>query len=577
MRGAIAQFMWGFQPHFRMSVERAAKGALKTAGADVYPEALLIGFRANADADWDVCVEPEWGRYAQQGLDDVPALGAELYDADPESQIFNTDPGIHEQFHRRLRNTCRARALEQTLAEQHPDRLFVAGLGNRVGNYHVHPVISVDRENWERLPTLGTTWRYRMTIYPSLQAAIVARVLREAALALSLQEPPVGLVSEFDLTDDDVRRDASESLVESVVYLTGELFASALKTGLDALAAQPYEGRSGAGSIVIAARDHPALDVVVRLDNPVSVTQTRAMRKLLEMSSDDLELLTDGQAAYGLGKVSDEYDPSTEEIFVVTVLGRGSWTLAHGELPLLAVDNVVATLPSALVSEERFRDIAERLFPDASLDLDALWGMVLAATEQAHGTMLVVHANAADEAARLAPQAIAIEATAVTKGMLKALTSIDGAVLLSPDGACHALGVILDGLATGTGDPSRGARFNSAVRYLAGASDPCLIIIVSEDGMINLMPDLRPRISREAVAGRLDAVRAAAMVDEPDFEVFHKAFDRLEEVAFYLNEEQCAEANVLRERVEDFRESRGMRIHHRPLAPDVGMNDTYFL
>jgi len=43
------------------------------------------------------------------------------------------------------------------------------------------------------------------------------------------------------------------------------------------------------------------------------------------------------------------------------------------------------------------------------------------------------------------------------------------------------------------GDRSRDARYNSAVKYLASAEDtPTVILLVSEDGMINLLPDRPP-------------------------------------------------------------------------------------
>jgi hypothetical protein len=50
-----------------------------------------------------------------------------------------------------------------------------------------------------------------------------------------------------------------------------------------------------------------------------------------------------------------------------------------------------------------------------------------------------------------------------------------------------AIGAILDGLATDAGYPSRGARYNSAIRYVASSSHACLAIVVSEDGMINVV------------------------------------------------------------------------------------------
>jgi hypothetical protein len=40
---------------------------------------------------------------------------------------------------------------------------------------------------------------------------------------------------------------------------------------------------------------------------------------------------------------------------------------------------------------------------------------------------------------------------------------------------------------TSKGDPSRGARYNSAVRYVESCKTPCMIIVVSEDGIIDLL------------------------------------------------------------------------------------------
>ncbi|HEY0319229.1 MAG TPA: diadenylate cyclase [Solirubrobacterales bacterium] len=105
--------------------------------------------------------------------------------------------------------------------------------------------------------------------------------------------------------------------------------------------------------------------------------------------------------------------------------------------------------------------------------------------------------------------------------VLRAMTSIDGAVLVTPDGACHAVGVILDGLATGDGHSARGARYNSAIRYLKGNGAGSLVIIVSEDGSIDLRPNLKRRLHREDVAGAAHRLVAASQGDV-DFEEFHR-------------------------------------------------------
>ena len=50
------------------------------------------------------------------------------------------------------------------------------------------------------------------------------------------------------------------------------------------------------------------------------------------------------------------------------------------------------------------------------------------------------------------------------------------------------MGVILDGKSRpNRGTPTRGARYNSAVRYVESSPYPCLAVVVSEDGMVDIV------------------------------------------------------------------------------------------
>ena len=69
--------------------------------------------------------------------------------------------------------------------------------------------------------------------------------------------------------------------------------------------------------------------------------------------------------------------------------------------------------------------------------------------------------------------------------------------MVGPDGRCHAFGVILDGVSNESGDRSRGARFNSAVRYQNMATVGSIIIVISDDGTIDLLPRLMPRVEKK--------------------------------------------------------------------------------
>src|SRR5690606_32013578 len=91
----------------------------------------------------------------------------------------------------------------------------------------------------------------------------------------------------------------------------------------------------------------------------------------------------------------------------------------------------------------------------------------------------------------LTKQSFKVKPFRMTPELMHMVTNIDGAVLLSPSSECHAIGVILDGLASERGEPSRGSRFNSALRYAESNNSPCLTVVVSEDGIVNLISSER--------------------------------------------------------------------------------------
>jgi hypothetical protein len=260
-------------------------------------------------------------------------------------------------------------------------------------------------------------------------------------------------------------------------------------------------------------------------------------------------------------------------------------------VPLLRVANTRPALPQPRLDVHHFKSVVSRLFPEISGGgADVLWGLAGAASAAAHGTMLVVHRNASDEAARLIRQAQQVQPRLLDSKMLAAVTSIDGAVLVDPAGTCHAVGVILDGHASGKGDSSRGARFNSAVRYHETQSADCLVIIVSEDGMINLLPNLRRQVARDSVEAVVRHLEES-LTHDPDYEVFFRHWEHLESLAFYLTAEQCDRINAARTALEDHRarpdpddqdRTEGLvgRITHvgwTPFASDPDMNSSYFL
>ena len=137
--------------------------------------------------------------------------------------------------------------------------------------------------------------------------------------------------------------------------------------------------------------------------------------------------------------------------------------------------------------------------------------------------MVVVSTGAQTEADRLKTQSTEIAPIQLTPSIMRMVTTIDGAVRIDPDSTCYALGVILDGLASPKGAPSRGACYNSAIRYVKSSKYPCVAIVVSEDGTIDLIPDLMPQISRSEILEVIGQLKQVEKEEEFDLKKFNKA------------------------------------------------------
>jgi hypothetical protein len=571
--------MWGFQPLFRSSVEHAVEEVLNRIGLQVEPEVYLVGFLVPGGNRHPICIEPETGPFRPDHLADVRKRTQIIFREDPESRIIQSDPRHRQSRQQALRDMARARAIKEALegAVAGSETVFFVGRSTLVEQHEVHTVIGLPLAVVTVQPQLQTQIRDRAHVVQSLLHAVVEEFLGRSARALYYADPGSDLLI-FHPDVSEIPRAAARWLVKSTIRLTGELLGGVLYDALNEVSTLRYERRVGIGSLVLARANNPAIERAITLGMPVKLSEHRVVRKLLEVSHrQGLSLLTDGNVIYGLGAIGTTYDAEEESVFSILLLGEGTWELRHLEMPILRVEFGSPRLPRPRLDREHFVDIAERVFAGAlSCRPERLWEFAMTVADAEHGTMLVVSSTAAEEAERLLAQAIPISPTLLAPFTIAQLTSIDGAVLLSPDGTCHAMGVILDGAASDVGDRSRGARFNSAVRYLRSARSATMIILVSEDGIIDLLPNLRPRVKRSHLDSALEAAQVAAA--SQDFEQFFKACRRLEALEFYLSAEQCSIANSLQEQMEDLRwEQNQMRLGHRPLQPDPAMDNSYFL
>lgn len=575
-RKSITLFMWGFQGSFRRSVEMGLEQSLRVLGIAAEPTVFLIGLLAEGGSRHPLCLEPEDGPIVPADFDGLDEKATELYEQDPDSKLHFSSRWHHEMRHREMRHRAYGTAISEVLEEKLGLRFFV-GLPTLVEEHFVFTAVGLPEETLDAAPQLRSGIALdRYPVTQSLLRGAIDETLRLSSRAL--HDPTAG--SGISLGEDpaDVAKAAGNALVRSATMLSGYEMPSELFDGLNRVATMRYERRVGNGSLILADAGSEHVIRSVTLREPVPIRETRTLRKLLEISSLRGEsLLTDGNEAYGFGRQGEKYPEASESVFKVVVSGDGVWELRHSEVRLVTVRFGAPQLPEQPLGRDWLDEVCSRVFQEC--DTGALWALARSARNAEHGTMLVISEGAADEATRLKSQALTIEPARLAEEFVGNVTGIDGAVLVDPFGICHAMGVILDGTASSEGDRSRGARYNSAVKYLAsaGKETPTVILLVSEDGMINLLPDLRPRMRRVDRDTMLAELRNAAAIQPVHAERFYKAYRRVEANAFYLSPEQIEEVNALRDDHWQRRIAEGatIRVIDSDLRPDPEMSDDY--
>ena len=334
------------------------------------------------------------------------------------------------------------------------------------------------------------------------------------------------------------------------------------------------------GKLIICEKEHPNLDIVLKLATPVKLTEYRKIRKLLEIASRDLSLYSDGSQILGLGKIKGKYDERNQNLLTINFNGSHKWELVHGSHTMLIVEHTIPRLSEIKISREIFNDLLKRTFSEISSEaIENLWKNVSAAEEQKHGAILIISSEAEKEANRLANQSTVIEPALLSESLIRNVTSIDGAILLDSKGICYSIGIILDGVYTAKGTSERGARYNSAIRYVENNQKKCIAVIISEDGMVDLYPDLLPRIRQSIIEKNLTDLRKLANEDILENDKYRKIMNWFEEHQFYLSGEQCDEINKIKAlcNEKERKDPRQLFILWNDLQPNSDMNDSYFI
>jgi len=398
-------------------------------------------------------------------------------------------------------------------------------------------------------------------------------VLEEASEELRRPDPGRSLRGRMRQPDEIVRIAARRFMSTPGLTIGNTRSYTDLFERFNVISSLMYEGARGIGHMVLVAPENDAIEYILRFKEPVPFHEPRWARKVLQMAAPDVALIADSENIFGLGRLSYNHNASAQDAFTIDFLDHYHWELRCGRQPMLRSRYGLPKLPQEPVSRVAFTSNYARLFPNSSEQVrDHIWTLFNVATGQEHGSMILIAADAADEAARLAQQGTGIEPTLLTEELLRRVSGIDGTIILDPHGICHAVGVILDGSANPECTPSRGSRFNSGLRYVAAARVRRLAIVVSDDHTVDIIPMLRQQVSRTLIDHNVAALETASLDD------YHKPRNWLDTHRFYLNAGQCARVNAALDRIEKLPLDVGeFVIQTTRLQPDPEMDDSYLV
>ena len=575
----INLFMWGYQPHFRLRFEGLMSTVMERLGVpESGVECLLVGARIPDRKNRnDVCVEPEDGKWPITLFDGLlHVIETEFANHPLQNMFYGDAPSMRDKPENIRRDSVRI-AVEKALDvydSGHDVRSF-AGTPAPVNDHYIVPVLQFPVDLFVRFqPLEEPISNGRFNSHPSLIHSAIFEVLREAHDELLRPDPGRNAAGRPILPGEIVCR-AAASFMHTPKVAIGDTSLGSwnLFDQFNQISSLMYEGTTGAGRILLALPDCASIDMLLSLAEPVPFRDHRWARKVLQLASSETDLIADCEKIFGLGNISADVDPwLNQDVFKIEFLDHYHWRLSCGDNVLLVSKFGAPSLPQEGFPRHHLLDTYRRLFPEVDeKDVASFAALSEAAVGHHHGSLLIVAKDAEHEADRLRGQGSKIKPVKLTPDLYRQVSGIDGAIIIDPHCICHAIGIILDGAARSECTPSRGARYNSGIRYVRSTDTSRLAIIVSDDRTVDMIPEYHPRIKRSAIVNALTKLEAATHGN------YHEAINWLDLHRFYLDQEECDRINTALERIrkEPFEVGELRRIW-KEFAPDPSFNDSYF-
>lgn len=583
----LKYFMWPWQVYFRISSQTGAESLFNQLDTDLQPNIFLIGFLLEKQENrLPICIEPENLGYSLDEFEDIQKVADELFETSEDRNMYYSGEGMQEEMNNRFKKKSYRLAIEKTLNESKNNLNTICFVSSAVfvEGYQVFVILELNRSVYESHFHLSKVDpEENMKIYYSLLETAKDAYLKDRTFNLNLPDPGKNLSSNSKLSEE-LLREAARSFMYTISWAgkNGHGIHGLFDT-CNKISTFRYEGIESKGHLIIAEKNHDAIEMTLELETPFNIHNHRKSRKFLQLSNDDVAVICDSYNVLGLGRIKPSYDSSTESIFNIRFNGVHCWDVFHNKTALFQMRYGLPQFPQEVINKEKFINDANRIFANISThQIENLYNLSIAVTKQKKGAMLVISENAQAEAIRLNKQCINIKPIQLNSELLLNLTSIDGGVILDICGVGFAQGVILDGIVGYNGDSARGSRFNSAVTYQEhkGLEFPTMIIVVSEDGMVDVIPTLKPQIKQSEILNIITLLEKLSSESAFDRSTFYNTMEWLKNRQFYLTKEDCEKINSLKRKLEKLDKNtsgQSMWIIHEDFFPNPLMNKSYYL
>lgn len=335
---------------------------------------------------------------------------------------------------------------------------------------------------------------------------------------LYLREP-VSDVQESDSGVGVAQKILQSAEAQAALYMQ-KLFAPLNIDFIDDLSGEYYEKSACESNMVFlsntASKYLSSEDLVYSFSGIEFIPLNRRLiRKLLQIAQDNLYLVLEADERedmfYAAGICTKNAlagklkcgDKMTVPYIRVNIKKHMQWDIFLGDTYIFTSRNGHYKIDRELQEEFMIKKLME-YFGGTKEKYQELFRNIQRSTKQAHGTMLVIMepATALTETLRLGLKQYGLPAPnfrhqgsgtcnhrELIQQEINHLNAIDGCIVFGTDGHLYGIGVILDGLAEKEGSLARGARYNSAIKYLTylqGKSQKAMILVISEDGSVDI-------------------------------------------------------------------------------------------